>query len=409
MNPTIRWPDKSLPVAIYCSPGVLRELETLAADGLLAMPRTGLGIGGLLLGSRVKRRIDVLRTVEIPCSHALGPGFVLTAEEIAAAAELPAKEAESAEAVGDALERVGWYWSKPNGQLTMTANDRSVFDALCPERWQVALLIRPKLSQITMASFGTRKSGEGGTTVLFLGTPHELVWDEPEESQADATTAAVLPMVAALPKADALPKEVLPPVPAVAAPPAEPTAPPVPVIPVVPVRLPKRSRLSGPPEPLPETKWKSRWPLVVLAAAAILLMLLPTAAFLTRRYWIPHPVISMVASSDRAGRVWFLWNSEGFFWKPERFLWNPAVLWNPEAAWNSDVLNAEDSAVLVIDDGASAPHTVHLNEAAVRAGWYQYDCRASKVTATLKAGKLSDTVTLTARGDRYLPESGISK
>ena len=52
MNPTVRWPDQTLSAAVYCVPGVLTGLEILAADGLLAMPRIGLGIGGLLLGRR---------------------------------------------------------------------------------------------------------------------------------------------------------------------------------------------------------------------------------------------------------------------------------------------------------------------------------------------------------------------
>jgi hypothetical protein len=65
--------------------------------------------------------------------------------------------------------------------------------------------------------------------------------------------------------------------------------------------------------------------------------------------------------------------------------------------------------MLVIDDGAGPVHTIYLDRAGVRKGWYEYDCRQGTVNATLVAGEMSDSVTLTARAESYSAESGISK
>src|SRR6185312_11866579 len=104
-----------------CAPGVLTSLEILAMDGLLAMPRIGLGVGGLLLGRRGEGRIEILRSVEIPCSHALGPSFMLTPAEMKALIVLPESEDDGPSHV------VGWYCSRTQGNRELTEHDHRVF------------------------------------------------------------------------------------------------------------------------------------------------------------------------------------------------------------------------------------------------------------------------------------------
>jgi hypothetical protein len=127
----------------------------------------------MVVGKRVDHRIEILSTAEIACSHAMGPGFLLTAEEIAGAIG----GLEPADGLLRDFDVVGCYWSKPNGRLTLTDNDLALFSALCPGRWQTALIIRPTLGGVTMAAFGMRVRGNHFT----LGVPHELVWREAAE------------------------------------------------------------------------------------------------------------------------------------------------------------------------------------------------------------------------------------
>lgn len=298
MNPTILWPDESLPVEIYCAPGVLTGLETMATDGLLAMPRTGLGIGGLLLGRRGNRRIDILKTRAIPCSHAMGPAFVLTPEEIEASLTLPADDGElENEAEPDAgYEVVGWYCSRPNGQLALTENGQALFDALCPEPWQAAFLIRPSLGRATIAVFGFRSHGQSGNSAL-LGVPRELVWQDltaltasgqetvqPETGQPEAgqpetgrlESSQPIPQTAAAPTS---------PGPALASPPVRVEAPAQAAAasrPVIPVPLPRGGTLFDTADRRGSGSKKVwLWPMWV-AGAVFLLVLLSALAFFAR-------------------------------------------------------------------------------------------------------------------------------
>src|SRR6185437_7186788 len=146
MSSSVHWPDRTLPVTISCAPGVLTSLEILAVDGLLAMPRIGLGVGGLLLGRREDGHVEVLRSVEIPCSHALGPSFILTPAEMKATVARPESDDDGPAQV------VGWYCSKTRGNLELTEHDPRLFDSFCPEPWQALLLIHPAKGHPTKAA-----------------------------------------------------------------------------------------------------------------------------------------------------------------------------------------------------------------------------------------------------------------
>lgn len=278
MKNTISWPDKSLPAGIYCGQSVLYGLEMAAADGLLAMPHTGLGVGGLLVGKRGNQRIDILRNVEIPCSHALGPAFRLTPEEVASAAGPTWREDGD-----DDYELVGCYWSRPNGRLTPTESDHALFQSLCSEPWQVALVIRPSLGGETMAAFGYRGSGNK----LVLGAPHELVGLEKAavveletpETAADPREEVAPEIVREIAREDKTPTPVEEPEFREAAGGAP--------DPVVPVPMPQSGILFGGSDVADKTKKTRRWAMRLLVVA-ILLAILAATAFLTRAYWLPR-------------------------------------------------------------------------------------------------------------------------
>ncbi len=148
-------------------------------DGLLAIPRVGMGVGGLLLGTKSTGRIDILAVEPIDCSHALGPAFLLTKDELTGSLRL-AKQVAKAHAEGNAYQVVGWYCSKTNGPLALSEADRLLYDVVCSEPWQVALLIKPSQANATTAVFsyrGHRSFGEREST-FRLGSPHEFARQE---------------------------------------------------------------------------------------------------------------------------------------------------------------------------------------------------------------------------------------
>jgi hypothetical protein len=267
MNSSVQWPDRTLPVSISCAAGVLTALEIVATDGLLAMPRIGLGVGGLLLGQREEGRIEILRSVEVPCSHALGPAFILTAAEMKAMVALP-------ESGDEASHIVGWYCSKTQGVLDLTEHDHRLFDTFCPEPWQTVLLIHPAKGCPTKAAFGFRAA-----RTFTPGEWLDLAWQE--------LTSFERPDPPALDKRPApAPPEPPPPVPA-------PPPPPVEQPDIVPVAMPSVGTLFGSPGPPSEAQppkrpkkkeverpWKRN-----LIFAGIVLVLLALIALLVFGIW----------------------------------------------------------------------------------------------------------------------------
>lgn len=346
MNPNICWPDKTLPVEIHCAPEVLTRLEVTAADGLLAMPRTGLGVGGLLLGKRQNGRIEITRSVEIACSHAMGPGFVLTPDEVEAARTMKGHESDV----------VGWYCSKPSasktaGPLALNDQDRLLFDALCPQRWQVALLIRPNIGNTTLAAFGMRER-DGFVT----GEPQELEW--PELRPADESVEDPEPVSAGEPEAVKLT--------------------------IAEVAIPIGGTLFGVPENAAQERApkKRKW-LLGFSIAVIVPAILAAAAYFVYQYLILHPPLALIASSNWRGRV--------------------AILWNTQA------LSGQEKGTVIIDDGSGSARTFHLDRAGLDQGVYEYDCHPGTTKVTLVTDDLSESVTVKVPAQPYLPESGISK
>lgn len=425
MNPTVQWYDETLPLRIGCAPGILTGLEIAAMDGLLAMPRIGLAIGGALLGRREQDRIEVLKSVPIPCSHSTGPSFALTSEETEAALAMLAEERQKSAENGETVETVGWYCSKTNGRLQLTGHDRVIFDALCPEPWQTVLLIRPSRTSPTTGAFGFRCFDAALPSDFLIGELRELAWQELSAFQTSAPPPPTLASAPAAPDAAPAPTPAAPilagpedPVPPVAeAAPAPATLPAWEAAdsesgqPAAPepfavgqaesanagaglaefnsrplqIEMPRSGTLFGIPEP-PEAGEEHhrtrRWPLRVLIAL-VLLTALAALASATRQYWVPRPPVALVAYSYWNGTVVFLWNAEAF--------------------------GDGDEASLIIDDGDGPVRTIHLDRASVLAGWLAYDCRPGPVNATLLSGDTAGSVTVTARAETYLPESGISK
>ena len=66
-------PGSSLQIGYSCA--AMERIRKRARDGLMAAPRVGMGVGGLLLGVREGARIQLLDCIEIPCSHSAGPSF----------------------------------------------------------------------------------------------------------------------------------------------------------------------------------------------------------------------------------------------------------------------------------------------------------------------------------------------
>jgi len=173
------WEDPGCPIPVEYSREALERIRNLAVEGLLELPRIGLGVGGLLMGAREDGKTVILDSVGIPCSHAKGPSFSLTEEEHEHALELVR--------TAGPLAVVGWYCSKTRPPAAMNERDLALYKALCTEPWQVTLLIRPATSATSQVAMCCRDAA--GLLIRGGERPLEVFIPEPPPVVADAEQA----------------------------------------------------------------------------------------------------------------------------------------------------------------------------------------------------------------------------
>jgi proteasome lid subunit RPN8/RPN11 len=139
------WHDPESPLRIEYSRQAMEQIRLNVVEGIKALPRTGLSVGGLLLGERAGARVRILDSVELECSHAFGPSFLLTPEEKAQARKLI--QATENPAV------VGWYCSHTRGDLALADADLALYRELFPAQWQITLMLLGDLDGPARAAF----------------------------------------------------------------------------------------------------------------------------------------------------------------------------------------------------------------------------------------------------------------
>jgi hypothetical protein len=169
---------------IEYSPAVVDELRRLAVDGFMAFGHGGLEVGGVLYGARDGNRVSVLGSAELPCEHALGPGFVLSGKDRQALAQLLEPPA--------GLEAIGWYRSHTRRGLDLDASDRELFAQFVAQEKIIGLVLKPTQRGPSAAAIYLR----GTTGEILPPAPREFTIaplgrqaGAPVESDSEASTA----------------------------------------------------------------------------------------------------------------------------------------------------------------------------------------------------------------------------
>jgi len=340
--------DPQSPFRIEYSRPVMERIRGQACDGLLALPRIGMGVGGLLLGVRQDGLVQLLDSIEIHCSHASGPGFLLTADEKERARELIA---------GAGVPGViGWYCSKPRGAAALGDVDMAFFKELFPHREQIALVLRPSTVEPTRAVFFFRN--EKGEVVKGI----ECELDEwREEPVVENEAEPPIEDEAAAPEPEQ-PQPVPP-----TAPKAEPVSFAIASVDVpepAPHRVPPPQPIKPKPEPdlfafAGPPPRRNKLPLWIGGVA--ILLALSAAAWFTQDSWIPRAPLNLT-STELAGDL--------------------VIRWNPNA------FRGIDHASLFVNDDGNL-HELPLDRFQLNQGVYHYahGPKSQRVTAKLAAGE----------------------
>ncbi len=316
----------------------LENIRIAVVDAFYAVPRGGIEIGGLLLGSVVGRVVTVQDWAPIECEHLTGPSFVLSAnDEATLRGQLSILNSQV----------VGWFHSHTRSPILFSPQDLAIHEKYFPQPFQVAMVLRPANMQPVRANYFFRDS----SGVVVPGAKEFTVEAVRAETTARARTTPA-PVFAA---------------------PAPPQAEPPP--PVKAVELPAPVAAAAPLPDLfpvmrePPPRNSSLWPiLIALAIAAI-----AAAAFFTRETWMPKSLDPLkLQASDLDGKL--------------------LIRWMP-------VLDAQTGQLHIMDGSKAVDVT--LDSIQLSRGFYVFARQAVNDTVQLKVGSREETTSfagpLTAR------------
>ena len=185
--------------------GVVDRIASDVLRGLSALPRRGIEVGGLLLGTVQTASRPVLVQVEdyvpFPCEHLYGPNFQLSPKDKETFTELASSWAP---APNRPLHCVGFYRSHTRGELELTAEDIEVLDAWLPQPHAVCLILRPYATRPAEAAFWFRREGSfrpGPPASTFPFRRRELGGGAPQKAVAGPAAESSSPEPEALPAA----------------------------------------------------------------------------------------------------------------------------------------------------------------------------------------------------------------
>jgi len=319
--------DPQCPLQIEYQRPVMEKIRQRVCDGLMALPRIGIGVGGLLLGVREGGRIRLADSIEIPCTHSGGPSFNLTSAEKDHVRSMIAEAKE--------LKVIGWYCSKPRGTTDLADAQNALYRELFPDPGQVALMLRPSTVENTRAAFFFRD--QKGEVVKGPECDLEEWRDLGGEPEPDAPKIELATVERDVP----MPSQI------------EFQEPEPPVIPAPmragPDMFASYARAANAPRRIGAYRW-------ILAAVAVLA--LGAIAYVTEDFWLPRPPLTLTSTESNGALV---------------------------IRWNIDGLRGIDRASMFVNDGGNL-HTLTLDRFDLNQGFMRYVPKSERVAVKLSAG-----------------------
>ena len=283
------WEDPQCAFRLEWAPLKLDRIRIAVVDAFYALPRGGIEIGGLLLGSVMGQVVSVEDWAPIACEHLTGPSFVLSAkDEAALSGQLSTLNSHV----------VGWFHSHTRSALQFSPQDLAIHQKYFPQPFQVALVLRPANMQPVRANYFFRdKSG-----ILVPGASEfnvEAVRGETTARPRSSPAPTFASPVQTPPTPPTPPPSAPPPIsspPPQAPPQAIKAPPPVPSAPVAPEIFPVIRQAPA--------RNHTGWPLLI----ALVIFALAAAAFLTRETWMPKSLDPLkLQASDLDGKLLIRW------------------------------------------------------------------------------------------------------
>jgi hypothetical protein len=125
---------------------MVRELRMRAIEGLLALPRRGIEVGGVLFGETTSTGLRLTAFEEVPCEHLYGPSYALSEAD-----RTKLKELLSERAARD-VQVVGFFRSFTSREPVVEAADEQLVREHFPTGFFVFLMLQPRSADNCVAS-----------------------------------------------------------------------------------------------------------------------------------------------------------------------------------------------------------------------------------------------------------------
>lgn len=124
------------------APGLLNELCEQVLGAYSAAPHGGVEIGMILFGRRTTNAITVEAWRPVPCSHLLGPRFILSPADEALIPEVLTTPQRDRALVG--LEPVGWCCSHTRSELSLLTREIEFHERYFGKPGDLVAIIKPR-------------------------------------------------------------------------------------------------------------------------------------------------------------------------------------------------------------------------------------------------------------------------
>ncbi len=145
-----RWEPAGKPVSIDISFDVIDRLMADALHALTLLPRRGAEAGGILLGAARKGDRLIVKIDDytaVPCEYSFGPSYTLSEKDRQAFREAIKRKRAVA------LHPVGYYRTDTRAGLSLAQEDLDLLSEHFADPASVALLIKPRTIQASVAGF----------------------------------------------------------------------------------------------------------------------------------------------------------------------------------------------------------------------------------------------------------------
>jgi hypothetical protein len=175
------WEAPGQSVVVHLRLDVVDRLAAEVMRGFGSVPKRGAEVGGFLIGT-IRPGVPAIVRIDdfepIACEYRRGPSYLFT-EEDGVALEDGWRALQPS--VTPSAYAVGYFRSHTRDGFSLAPEDLDLLDRLFPGPAQVALLIKPYATKVSVGGFFVREHGEfpGATPLEFPLRRRELLGEEP--------------------------------------------------------------------------------------------------------------------------------------------------------------------------------------------------------------------------------------